>query len=96
MKYKQLVLGIIIGVVGSFSLQLFDNTYGKVKELYQEVKEIGVVIYHSDRTCDKFDGVLLGSETNKTEIRQRIKDGAYLCNKCITDKMIKWAEDDEE
>jgi hypothetical protein len=99
MKYKQLILGIIIGVVVTISVQFVGNMGGEVKELYQEIKGIGIKPYptwHSDRKCKDFNGLLLSTDTDKEEIRKRLKSGLFLCNKCITDKMIKWAEEDEE
>lgn len=98
MKYKQLILGIIIGVVGCTLVLFFDYTGGEVKELHVEVKGIGgkpYAIWHSNRTCSKIEGVILKSEKDTEEIRKTIKSEQLLCNKCITDKMIERAKKGE-
>lgn len=82
MKYKQLILGILIGVVGVLGFRWVNSFFG-YDELHIESRGYFQYILHSDLDCENIREVITKSIYDEVEIVRELQSHTTRCHKCM-------------
>lgn len=82
MKYKQLILGILIGVVGVLGFRWVNSFFG-YNELHIEKRSYYQDILHSDLDCENIREVITKSIYDEVEVVRVLQSHITRCHKCM-------------